>query len=116
MTAVALAMSRFLATESCGQCPPCKNGSIDITARLQAIVEGNGTDGDFAVIDARLRSVTDANRCYLGTEEQLVVSSLLQTFPDDFATRIETGGGALPVVPVPVIADVTDAGEVVFGA
>jgi NADH-quinone oxidoreductase subunit F len=116
MTAVARAMSRFLATESCGQCPACKNGSLEITARLDAIVSGSGNDSDFAILDARLRSVTDANRCYLGTEEQLVVSSLLQAFPEDFARRVETPANPPPAVPVPLIADITDAGEVSFGS
>jgi NADH:ubiquinone oxidoreductase subunit F (NADH-binding) len=116
MTAVARAMSRFLATESCGQCPACKNGALEITARLDTIAAGKGSDSDFAILDARLRSVTDANRCYLGTEEQLVVSSLLQAFPEDFAARVESPGDPPPAVAVPVIADITDAGEVVFGS
>src|SRR4029077_3751856 len=30
MAVVALELSRFLAVESCGQCPPCKQGSLAI--------------------------------------------------------------------------------------
>ena len=48
-----------------------------------------GTDRDVEIIGARLRTVTDQNRCYLGTEEQQVVSSLLRAFPEDFARRLE---------------------------
>ena len=36
MVATALTMSRFLADESCGQCPPCKLGSTEITAAAGA--------------------------------------------------------------------------------
>ena len=64
-------------------------GSGEITARLAAIEECRGTDEDVAVIGARLKTVTDANRCYLGTEEQLVVSSILRAFPEEFAAHIE---------------------------
>jgi NADH:ubiquinone oxidoreductase subunit F (NADH-binding) len=81
MVSVARELSRFLAVESCGQCPACKTGCMEITDRLLAIEQGAGTDDDPAEINARLRTVTDANRCYLGTEEQNVVSSVLRAFP-----------------------------------
>ena len=70
---------------------------MEITDRLLAIEQGAGTDDDLAEINARLRTVTDANRCYLGTEEQNVVSSILRAFPDAFAARLE--GSAGPLVP-----------------
>ena len=95
MVSVARELSRFLAVEACGQCPPCKTGSIEITERLLSIEQGDGSDNDLGVINARLRTVTDANRCYLGTEEQNVVSSILRAFPEAFAARLEgTAGGA----------------------
>ena len=37
---VARELSRFLAVESCGQCPACKGGSLRITDRLSALEEG----------------------------------------------------------------------------
>jgi NADH:ubiquinone oxidoreductase subunit F (NADH-binding) len=89
MVELAYQLSRFLSVESCGQCPPCKQSSGEITARLADIEACRGTDRDIAVIGARLRQVTDANRCYLGTEEQLVVSSLLAAFPEEFAAHLE---------------------------
>ena len=88
MVDVVAALSRFLSVESCGQCPPCKRGSGDITDALERLRDGAGDDDDVARIGARLRTVTDANRCYLGTEEQLLVSSVLETFPDDFADHL----------------------------
>ena len=89
MVEVAHQYSRFLWVESCGQCPACKLGSGEITERLAAIEECRATEGDVAVIGARLKTVTDANRCYLGTEEQLVVSSVLRAFPEEFAAHLE---------------------------
>ncbi|MGI9023085.1 MAG: NADH-ubiquinone oxidoreductase-F iron-sulfur binding region domain-containing protein, partial [Acidimicrobiales bacterium] len=89
MVELAYQYSRFLSVESCGQCPPCKQGSGEITDRLAEIEACRGTDRDIEFIGARLRQVTDANRCYLGTEEQLVVSSILAAFPDEFAAHLE---------------------------
>ena len=40
MTSVAYEVSRFLAVESCGQCPPCKQGSLSITGLLADIHNG----------------------------------------------------------------------------
>ena len=89
MVEVAYQFSRFLSVESCGQCPPCKQGSAEITERLATIEACRGAESDIEVMGARLRQVTDANRCYLGTEEQLVVSSILAAFPEEFAAHLE---------------------------
>lgn len=85
-----------------------------ITERLLAIEEGRGNDSDLGVINARLRSVTDANRCYLGTEEQNIVSSVLRLFPEDFAAHLERRAGPLRSLLVPLIKDITDDGEVTY--
>jgi NADH-quinone oxidoreductase subunit F len=89
MVEVAFQYSRFLWIESCGQCPPCKLGSQEITHRLNEIAACRGTEEDVAVIGARLANVTDANRCFLGTEEQRVIRSILRAFPEEFAAHLE---------------------------
>jgi NADH:ubiquinone oxidoreductase subunit F (NADH-binding) len=113
MVSVARELSRFLSVESCGQCPPCKQGSLAITEHLTVIEQGRGHDDDLASISALLRTVTDANRCYLGTEEQQVVSSLLRAFPEDFAGHLERRIRLRPVL-VPLITDIDDDGTVVY--
>ena len=89
MVDAAYRLSRFLSIESCGQCPPCKIGSGEITARLERIETGAGDDRDIAVIGGWLERVTDGNRCYLAVEEQRVVSSVLRAFPEEFAEHLE---------------------------
>ena len=114
MVEVAYQYSRFLWIESCGQCPPCKLGSGEITERLAAIEGCRGTDEDVAVIGARLKTVTDANRCYLGTQEQLVVSSILRAFPEEFAAHVEGDcPRPRPDLIAPKIADL-DGGRVTY--
>jgi NADH-quinone oxidoreductase subunit F len=109
MVAVAHLFSRFLFVESCGQCPPCKLNSEEITNRLAVIDACRGGDDDVEVIGARLREVTDANRCYLGTEEQLVVSSILRAFPEEFADHVEGDcPHHRPDLVVPKIVDLAD--------
>jgi NADH:ubiquinone oxidoreductase subunit F (NADH-binding) len=107
MAAVAHMVSGFLYVESCGQCPPCKLGTGEITDLLATLLSGAGSQDDIERIGARLATVTDANRCYLGTQEQRVIGSLMREFPEDFVAYLE---GAPPPAPVPVpkIVDLAD--------
>jgi NADH-quinone oxidoreductase subunit F len=113
--AVARAFSRFLFEESCGQCPPCKLGTGTITETLERIEAGGADATQIGVLQRTLATVTDANRCYLGTEEQRVVGSLLDRFPEDFETHLV---GTCPLrhdVVVPKIVDFGADGKFVFG-
>ncbi|HTN99142.1 MAG TPA: NADH-ubiquinone oxidoreductase-F iron-sulfur binding region domain-containing protein [Microthrixaceae bacterium] len=114
MVSVAREVSRFLAVESCGQCPPCKQGSIGITEQLVKIESGQGEDEDLGQINSLLRSVTDANRCYLGTEEQIVISSILRRFPEDFVAHLDGNAPPVESVLIPLIKDIAPDGTVTY--
>ena len=109
MVEVARELSRFLYVESCGQCRSCKFGCGEITRRLEGIGAGTGTDLDVEVIGARILSVTDQTRCYLAAEEQILISSILRGFPEEFALHLE---GRCSVAPrdihVPKLVEVAD--------
>jgi NADH-quinone oxidoreductase subunit F len=114
MVGVARVFSRFLYVESCGQCPPCKLGSEDITARLERIEAGKAGDEDVEVIGSWLGKVTDGARCYLATEERDVVSSILRAFSEEFAEHLEQGRCPRPrTLALPKIVDLED-GRVVY--
>jgi NADH:ubiquinone oxidoreductase subunit F (NADH-binding) len=109
MVDAAYRFSRFLSIESCGQCPPCKLGSSAITEHLERIETGVGDVGDLNAITGWLGHVTDGSRCYLATEEQLVVTSILGAFPDEFAEHLELGACPRPRrLPIPKLVDLTD--------
>ena len=107
MLAVARMVSRFLYVESCGQCRACKQGCGEVTRHLDTLATGQGEIGDVDVIARRLRNVTDQNRCFLGEQEQRVISSLLRTFPEDFVAELEHPAD-LDRLPVPKIVDIHD--------
>jgi NADH:ubiquinone oxidoreductase subunit F (NADH-binding) len=109
MVDAAYRMSRFLSIESCGQCPPCKIGSGEITAHLERLETGAGGDADLEAIEGWLGRVTDGNRCYLAVEEQLLVSSVLRAFPDEFAEHVERHECPRPGRrPIPKLVDLAD--------
>ncbi len=109
MVDAASRLSRFLSVESCGQCPPCKLGSGAITGHLERIETGIGADHDLAEIVRWLEHVTDGSRCYLATEEQVMVSSILRAYPDEFAEHLELGRCPRPrQLPIPKLVDLAD--------
>jgi NADH:ubiquinone oxidoreductase subunit F (NADH-binding) len=91
MVQAAMNCSRFLYIESCGQCPPCKNGSGEITRRLERIEAGVATSDDVDDIARWLQRVTDGNRCYLAVEERVVVTSILQAFSEEVDEHVALG-------------------------
>jgi len=103
MLDVARMVSRFLYVESCGQCRACKFGCGEITRRLDDLAEARPAPLDVDVVGERLRDVTSQNRCFVGEEEQRVISSLLRNFPEDFTGDAPRASVALPV---PKIVDI----------
>jgi NADH:ubiquinone oxidoreductase subunit F (NADH-binding) len=108
MVDVAYRLSRFLYIESCGQCPPCKIGSGEITKHLENLETGAGSDENLRWITHWLSRVTDGNRCYLAVEEQAVVGSLLRAFTGEFAEHAagRRCSGQQPR-PMPKLTDLT---------
>jgi NADH-quinone oxidoreductase subunit F len=109
MVETAVQFSRFLAVESCGQCPPCKLGSAEITERLERIQSGVADERDIGEIAAWLAKVTDGARCFLASEEQIVVASIMRAFPEEIEAHIEFHRCPRPrTVPLPKIVDLRD--------
>ena len=114
MVDAAYRFSRFLSIESCGQCPPCKLGSSAITEALERIETGAGEAGDLDVIGGWLGHVTDGSRCFLASEEQIVVTSIMRAFPEEFAEHIDLGHCPRPRrLPIPKLLDLA-GGKAVY--
>jgi NADH-quinone oxidoreductase subunit F len=109
MVGAALAASRFLAIESCGQCPPCKLGSTEITRRLERLEAGVARAADVDAIAQWLPRVSDGNRCYLAVQEQLTVGSIMATFADEVTEHVTQGRCPRPrPIVLPRLADLRD--------
>jgi NADH-quinone oxidoreductase subunit F len=108
MVEAAQTVSRFLYVESCGQCPACKLGCGAVTERLDVLAAGAAAPEDLDTIAVRLLSCTDGNRCYLPVQEQRVIASILQAFPDEVAAALD--GLPLPArgLQVPKLVDLRE--------
>ena len=109
MVNVAHEISRFLYVESCGQCPPCKFGTGEITAYLERLTDLQADDRDVVAIGERLRTVSDGNRCAVPLEERAVIASFLRSFPEEFADHLEgrrcSGRHDIPLAKITDIVD-----------
>jgi NADH:ubiquinone oxidoreductase subunit F (NADH-binding) len=103
---VAATLSSFLNNGSCGQCPPCKLGTGEITSRFGALASGDAGMRELEEIAAWSIRVTDSNRCGLGAGQQALARGFLETFPDHFAGHV-AGAPCTPPrrVAAPVIED-----------
>jgi len=102
---VANLYSRFLANESCGQCPSCKTGTAYITKHLERLVTGTATERDLAEIDTALDRVASGNRCYLPVAERTLIASLLADFTADFTSALEPGYAPGRTLDLPKLLD-----------
>ena len=109
MVDAAYRFSRFLSIESCGQCPPCKIGSGEITTHLEQLETGSGSEDSLRWIAHWLERVTDGNRCFLAVEEQVMVNSVMQAFPEEFVEHVELRRCPRPRrLPMPKLVDLVD--------
>lgn len=102
---VAAVLSRFLAVESCGQCPPCKLGTDALADRFFAIDEGKGTELTLEEIEAWIGRVTDANRCGLGAGERALAAGVLQFYADEVVGHLGVACWSERRVDVPKMVD-----------
>ena len=105
MAAVAAGVARFLAIESCGQCSPCKLDGLVLADSLSKLSASEAASHDLGVIRKRITTVADRSRCFLATQQQVVVGSILQAFPEEMESHL--ANAAAPVEPE-LIAELVD--------
>ncbi|MEX2372788.1 MAG: NADH-ubiquinone oxidoreductase-F iron-sulfur binding region domain-containing protein, partial [Dehalococcoidia bacterium] len=71
-------LAEYNAQESCGECTPCREGTV----RLVALLED--AHANRAQIDALIEVMTEASLCQLGGMAGRPVTSALESFPEAF--------------------------------
>ena len=105
MAAVAAGVARFLAIESCGQCSPCKLDGLTLTRSLTKVSASEAVGHDYDVIRKRLGTVAERSRCYLATQQELVISSIIEHFEPEVRAHLT---GDAPAVEPELIAELVD--------
>jgi NADH-quinone oxidoreductase subunit F len=78
----------FFANGSCGQCPPCKGGTFQMTRLLNRIDTGRGVRRDLAALEDLCRILPGSGRCSLIDGAVTVVASSLRTFREEYENQL----------------------------
>ncbi len=89
MVQASLKFSNFLAKSSCGQCVPCNRGTAQITELLKKIEFGEGGQDDLDAIFEISGRCTNQTRCFLPTQESILIPSIIKTFSAEFKNHIQ---------------------------
>jgi NADH:ubiquinone oxidoreductase subunit F (NADH-binding) len=108
--AVAAGVAWFLAVESCGQCPRCKDDGLVIADVLRRVAGSVPNADDFEILDARLASVADGARCSLAVQQQTVIGSTFDLYPAAFEDHARRRAGPTDPEFIAAIADLDDGG------
>jgi NADH-quinone oxidoreductase subunit F len=100
LVSVAAGVARFLAVESCGQCRHCKDDGLALAAIMARLSESKPAARDSDELAKRLDLVAEGARCNLATQQQVVVGSILDRYPD--LVDAHMSGGAPGVAPAPI--------------
>jgi NADH-quinone oxidoreductase subunit F len=88
MVALTLKFSNFFKAESCGQCPPCRMGTINLAALMTKIEQGEGTEKDMESLLQLCGFVKGTGYCTLVTGAAVLVQSSMKLFRHEFEEHI----------------------------
>lgn len=78
-------LNQFYAHESCGQCTPCREGSLWMNKMTTRMLEGEGIEQDPATLKNVADNIAGRTVCAFGEACSWPVQSFLAKFPEEFA-------------------------------
>jgi len=88
MVAQTLKFSNFFKNESCGQCPPCRMGTLNLATLMAKIEQGEGTQKDLDTLLQLCGFVKGTGYCTLVTGAAVLVQSAVRLFRHEFEAHI----------------------------
>jgi len=85
---VALRAIEFYAHESCGQCTPCREGSIIVKRLLRGIVENRGKQADIDTVLSICDTVIGSTLCPMGDAWGMPIRAMVRKFRSEFESLI----------------------------
>ena len=82
-------INEFYAHESCGQCTPCREGSLWMKKITQRMLEGGGVVQDPATLKNVADNIAGRTICAFGEACAWPTQSFLEKFPDEFAAKAQ---------------------------
>jgi NADH-quinone oxidoreductase subunit F len=88
-------LSRFYASESCGQCTPCREGTGWLNRMLKRILAGQGRREDIGMLVEVANKIEGHTICALGDAAAWPVQSFIKHFRHEFEYMVDHGGRSL---------------------
>ncbi|NGZ03076.1 MAG: NADH-quinone oxidoreductase subunit NuoF [Nitrospira sp. WS238] len=104
MVAKTLHYSNFFKNESCGQCPPCRMGTMNLAGLMTKIEAGEGTQKDLDSMLQLCGFVKGTGYCTLVTGASVLVQSSLKLFRHEYEDHIRQQRCPFQDVPAGVAA------------
>jgi NADH-quinone oxidoreductase subunit F len=89
MVELARFFMQFTQQESCGKCVLCREGTRQMLALLQDIVDGKSQPGDIELLEETGRAVKTASLCGLGKTAPNPVLSTLRLFRSEYQAHVD---------------------------
>jgi len=103
--AVGHGVARYLAVESCGQCTPCKADGLELAARFGRLRRSEAGEADLVEVATRLDTVTEGARCFLASQQERVLRSIVDGWEDQLREHLD---GHQPAADLELIAPILD--------
>jgi NADH-quinone oxidoreductase subunit F len=84
-------LEKFYAHESCGQCPPCREGTAWMHRLLCRIERGEGTLEDLDKVEDIANRIGGTTICVLSDAAAMPAQSFIKKFRSEFEEHIKTG-------------------------
>ena len=81
-------ISAFYAHESCGQCTPCRSGTLWMKRLVSQIEKGEGRQGDCELLLDVSKNIIGNTICALGDAAAMPVQAFVKKFREDFEEHI----------------------------
>lgn len=88
MVSIARYFMQFTQNESCGKCVPCREGTKQLLALLDDVVEGKATLDTLALMEKLAGAVQKGSLCGLGKTAPNPVLSLIRYFKDEYMAHV----------------------------
>ena len=89
MVGIARYFMQFTQNESCGKCVPCREGTRQMLALLDDIIEGRATWDTVELLKQLASAVSTGSLCGLGKTSPSPVLSTLRYFEDEYRAHVE---------------------------
>ena len=106
VVAAAERMVAFYATESCGKCTPCREGTWWATRVLGRLESGYGQERDIPLMHDMGTNILFRAFCALADGTASVINSSLKHFADEYEAHVRLGRCPLRDAPAPAPAEV----------